>query len=400
MRTIEFKTDKVLFSRGDELSNIYYIMNGEAIIDINTKKYSITNACLGEWLLIDMPSQETVTVKNGTKLLEFSIEEMRLLDRESDILMKIFKSVTEKLLYYDEILSRGVDTQKAMETFFDLHEKYIIKTSDTVEKFNSVKLSLKMGNVSQAEKIFSSIDRSGLDSDFQDEYEVLKITVKFFKDRFEAVELFNELDSHSFSKRLSYQYLQQLISGGKNTLINLYGTSGIHLPSKTVIIIEGEEDERKGYLLLKGNLKVGRYSSGVQKLMSIIQKGEIFGESAIFSKPTRLATVFTDMPCDIIPLSSETIKAMLKEDFELGLRIIRNQLKRVSFVNELVSYLQIKDKEERIKVIVEKFIARFVEAGVTVTELASLCNVNIVELKQITDAHGIKINSIGKFTIE
>ena len=50
--------------------------------------------------------------------------------------------------------------------------------------------------------------------------------------------------------------------------------------------------------------------------------------------------------------------------------------------------------------IVEKFIARFVEAGVTVTELASLCNVNIVELKQITDAHGIKINSIGKFTIE
>ncbi|HQF33832.1 MAG TPA: Crp/Fnr family transcriptional regulator, partial [Petrotogaceae bacterium] len=257
-----------------------------------------------------------------------------------------------------------------------------------------------MGNVSQAEKIFSSIDRSGLDSDFQDEYEVLKITVKFFKDRFEAVELFNELDSHSFSKRLSYQYLQQLISGGKNTLINLYGTSGIHLPSKTLIIIEGEEDERKGYLLLKGNLKVGRYSSGVQKLMSIIQKGEIFGESAIFSKPTRLATVFTDMPCDIIPLSSETIKAMLKEDFELGLRIIRNQLKRVSFVNELVSYLQIKDKEERIKVIVEKFIARFVEAGVTVTELASLCNVNIVELKQITDAHGIKINSIGKFTIE
>jgi CRP-like cAMP-binding protein len=91
------------------------------------------------------------------------------------------------------------------------------------------------------------------------------------------------LKNNPFCSHLSDEQLKELINSGKTKTIE----------AGTVICSEGEKAD-KVYLIIEGKVKVYKMdSSGCETELAIIEKGNMFGEMALFDKGMRSACVKT-----------------------------------------------------------------------------------------------------------
>ena len=94
------------------------------------------------------------------------------------------------------------------------------------------------------------------------------------------------LKNNPFCSHLSDEQLKELINSGKTKTIE----------AGTVLITEGDKAD-KVYLIIEGKVKVYKKdSSGFETELAIIEKGNIFGEMALFDKGVRSACVKTIEP--------------------------------------------------------------------------------------------------------
>jgi CRP-like cAMP-binding protein len=371
-----FKRGDFLYRSGERTENIFIIEDGAVEIQIFDKVTLVEKGSLGEWCLIDSPSIESAKVLNTSKI-EVINPKVFLQDNDySDILLEIFESVSKRLFFLDEVMLDNLDYSKAKENFRKTYKYYKEFDSDFVKQFSKMKYHFRKDEYLQSLEELNKISLNHLSYDLLEEIEIWKTILRFKINKDLGRQYASFFDDKKSYNQLSYNYLKKLMKNEKNTFYDIFAKYGLKIPEKTVIIREGEEAQNKGFYLFDGALKVGRFSSNINNLIAIISKGEFFGESSLFEKTMRQATVFTDKPCDIIVFTKEILKNVLKVSSKFGLELIQNQLKRTLLVIKMMDILSISDNNKRVAKLIENFGKHFKTAGFTINEIASIANVD------------------------
>ncbi len=95
------------------------------------------------------------------------------------------------------------------------------------------------------------------------------------------------IDLAGISKRLSYK---------KGTLISREGELSDHL-----------------YIVAKGSLKIVKIKSNVKTILTIIEKGDTYGEIGLFNQAPRSASAIADSDCDLWVIQRSALKKLLLE---------------------------------------------------------------------------------------
>lgn len=148
------------------------------------------------------------------------------------------------------------------------------------------------------------------------------------------------------------------------------------------------------YLIASGRVKIGSYSNdGKEIIKAVLQKGEVFGEMAIFGEDKR--TDFAqamDNETSICPLTIDDMEDLMKENRSftikmrklIGLRLLRAERKIESLVfkdarTRIIEYLAdlAKDKGQKVgfEVLVKNFFTHQDIANMTATSRQTVTTV-------------------------
>ena len=104
---------------------------------------------------------------------------------------------------------------------------------------------------------------------------------------------------------------------------------------KEVIFSEGEKGETM-YVILAGRVEVVRTQDGRETRMGELDKGDIFGEMALFEKSPRSATVRAMGESRILTVDKRTFFSRVHEDPSLAFNILKRMSQRITRLNNIV----------------------------------------------------------------
>ncbi|SDX40262.1 Crp/Fnr family transcriptional regulator [Paenibacillus sp. CF384] len=103
------------------------------------------------------------------------------------------------------------------------------------------------------------------------------------------------------------------------------------------------------YILLKGSIKIyTRSSSGDEKVLSLIQAGESFGELSLLDGRPRSASAQTLEGSTLLVISANDFHALLREQFEITRHIMTELCRRLRDTNQHVYDLTFVDSRTRV----------------------------------------------------
>ena len=119
------------------------------------------------------------------------------------------------------------------------------------------------------------------------------------------------------------------------------------VPKNVTVIIEGEFT-RSLYVILSGKVRVYLNDEhGKELVLDVKGPGEYFGEMALDEGP-RSASVVTIEPCQFAVISMADFKAVLIEQPEIALQVIKNLIHMARGLNEHVRSLALLDVYGRV----------------------------------------------------
>ena len=119
-------------------------------------------------------------------------------------------------------------------------------------------------------------------------------------------------------------------------------------PKGRTIVAEGEPSSSL-YILLSGRAKVQRSDSdGKEVILAVLRSGEFFGEMSLIDDSPRSASVITIESCDFIAVSKEGFKAMLSQNNEMAMAVMRGLVKRLREADKKIETLALLDVYGRV----------------------------------------------------
>jgi len=109
---------------------------------------------------------------------------------------------------------------------------------------------------------------------------------------------------------------------------------------------DGEEVIRQGdtgntmYVILSGKVEVVRVDGDKQVKISELEKGEIFGEMALFENMPRSATIRSVGESRIITVDKRTFFSRVHEDPSLAFNMMKEMSQRINRLNKRVVELE------------------------------------------------------------
>jgi CRP/FNR family transcriptional regulator len=105
---------------------------------------------------------------------------------------------------------------------------------------------------------------------------------------------------------------------------------------KECIIRQGDLGECM-YVVQTGKVEVFREEGGVEIRLAVLEKGDFFGEMALFEQEVRSATVRAMGECQVLTVDKKTLLGRVQEDPSLAFNILRTMSNRIRKLNgELV----------------------------------------------------------------
>lgn len=120
--------------------------------------------------------------------------------------------------------------------------------------------------------------------------------------------------------------------------------------SKEEYIYFEEDNANKVFLIYNGKVKIGYYSeNGDEVLKTILTKGELFGEKALFglSKQNDFAQSMAE-DTQICVISQEQLFEMMREDAQIGFKINKFVGMRLKKIERRLELLLFKDTKTRL----------------------------------------------------
>lgn len=129
------------------------------------------------------------------------------------------------------------------------------------------------------------------------------------------------------------------------------------------------------YILLDGEVRVHDGNHVIARL----QKGEVFGEFAVFDEETRSASVTAESPSVLLQLDRAKIAPLISQNPEILMGMLHTQIRRMRDMNELKeklakSYLKISRQKEEIE-----------KQNAAIKEKSKLVEKQNKELKQLNE---------------
>ncbi len=119
-------------------------------------------------------------------------------------------------------------------------------------------------------------------------------------------------------------------------------------PSKNIVFQEGDPGEHL-LIILSGTVKIlltGK--DGKEFILSVLGKGEFFGEMAILEAAPRCATVKTVEPCEFFMLGQKELNQLLIQHPGIALKFLKNISRRLRKTTEQVRSLVMFDIYGRV----------------------------------------------------
>ncbi len=127
----------------------------------------------------------------------------------------------------------------------------------------------------------------------------------------------------------------------------LFEKFGKIIPKGTVLFREGDIGQEM-YIIQSGRVKISKTVRNIEKTLSVIGKGEFFGEMAILNDKPRSATAEIVDDSEILVIDRNTFETMIKGNTEIALRIIKKLSQRLQEADNQIENLLIKDNTSRL----------------------------------------------------
>jgi CRP/FNR family transcriptional regulator, cyclic AMP receptor protein len=126
------------------------------------------------------------------------------------------------------------------------------------------------------------------------------------------------------------------------------GTVRRNYPKGRTIVAEGEPSQSL-YILLSGRAKVQRSDTeGKEVILAVLMSGEFFGEMSLIDDAPRSASVITLESCDFLAINKENFKAMLNQNADLGMAVMRGLVRRLREADKKIETLALLDVYGRV----------------------------------------------------
>ena len=120
------------------------------------------------------------------------------------------------------------------------------------------------------------------------------------------------------------------------------------VPRGGVVMREGEHTSAI-YFILNGSLKVlVSDTDGREVILTILGRGEMFGEMGVIDDSPRSATVIATQPCDLVVVSKADFQQVLSDNFDISLNIMRGLSKRLRLADRKIETLALHDVYGRV----------------------------------------------------
>jgi len=111
-----------------------------------------------------------------------------------------------------------------------------------------------------------------------------------------------------------------------------------------VICREGEEGEEM-YIIQNGKVRVSKDFAGRTQVVSVLEKGDFFGEMAIVNRIQRTATVTAIDPVELLVFDREGLQNMIARNTRIALTIIDKLCRRLQTAHLKIQHLVQRDAE-------------------------------------------------------
>lgn len=401
MEKLFFEKDQLLYDVGQKLNCIYFIEEGYAVINFNGKEFPLCASTLGEWALAGLESCERVVVKKDTVLLRYELSEVSSRDCMSGVsFFNMLCSVTQRLNLMNSALCEISDSEQSVRIFKQNNPLYSNYYENKVfSRMLNVKSLYRMMCYEEAYNELLNMQAMDMQTDYVQEIMLWKVIILSHIDYAKASEMMKE-KFVSGTEGFGREYLEYCLKREKKFIMDLYGKNYMHFPGRSIIIAEGEKCDGNCFMLLHGGLKVSRFPGKEASFFSTIDEGEVFGESSLISELPRQAMVYCEYPCDILVLSSSTVRNTIDSSCDFGIRLIKNQLHRIRKNYIISRSREMTPLGERIPSLLKFFGEKFIKAGINKAEFSSISNASLSETEKYMKGSGYFFGEDGILTHE
>ncbi len=93
---------------------------------------------------------------------------------------------------------------------------------------------------------------------------------------------------------------------------------------------EGDEGDRL-FLIADGAVRISRNVPGTgEEAITVLKKGECFGEMAMLDPSTRSTDAIVDSRCELLTITREDFEGLLEADLELAYKVLRAIIRLLS----------------------------------------------------------------------
>ncbi len=393
-----YKSGQKIYFSDSKVKNIYLILDGKIGVKFFRNEYKLNSKTCGEWSIESLESKETVYAVDDATAAIVDPGNLKNVEKVNELIQMMITSTSERLKLIDHEftgalpLERSINYSKIIKRFYP--GSYELE--DTIfQDYTLMKYHYNQGDYKSALSICLKYLSSNTEEELRKEFFVWNIYLNMLLNYSLADMHFRKLPEKEYQNLLSYRFLLNFYTGGKqNDLLNIFIKSGLHLPKNTFVVHEGDFAD-KAYIVLNGFLKVIKITEDSEILLTVIKPGELFGEGALFESKRRLATVITISPVDLIPLNEDFLHKNVSASFDFGLKVINANLKRISTVKELINFNSIFDEHDRILKILKYLEIVIEKAEVTVKDIAEISKSSKETVIEVTKSLGYKVSPMG-----
>jgi CRP-like cAMP-binding protein len=395
----------VLYNFGEVPSGIYFLIEGDVSITFYKKEFTLNTGSFGEWSLFSLPSQEKVLVssKEATFYVFRPDEVLQSRDFEK-ILKKFISSIAKRLMFINSELAQCQEIPEyvgpdRLRFFKRTHPNAIRFDEKIFQDISLMKHLFVKGEYKEAFNISVKLLSEVLVKDLKKEITIWYTLLTLILDPEHAHLHFKRLDPKEYGDHLSYQYLSTFFNGGQaREIVELYTKAGFYIPTHTLLTIEGEP-ATQGFLILRGYLKAVKLYEDKEILLSLVKPGEFVGESAILENKTRMITLYSISPVELIPITRENVEKATEKNPDFVLKICESQLKRIKQVKSLIELKSNPNSIQRVVLAINYLQELLEKTRINVRDISNIANSPLEIVITELNRQGFKVSVDGSVSV-
>ncbi len=127
----------------------------------------------------------------------------------------------------------------------------------------------------------------------------------------------------------------------------LFARFGKQVQKGTILFRENEPGQEM-YIIQSGKVRISKKVREIEKTLTVLGKGDFFGEMSILNNKPRSATAEVIEDARLLVIDPQTFETMVRNNAEIALRIIKNLSARLQEADNQIENLLLRDNTSRL----------------------------------------------------